>query len=201
MITVQQKLSPYMVDTSFLQFHGQTTPLPDGYEWVIPPPPLVGQLLEAVDSRDKIRIGRSQSYLKMASSIVQLIISSITIYRTRGPQLDRYGYAAFGLSVFPYTFMSFINLICIGIVGEYSCVYVLRTTVLEEAERRGAIVSGEVGNLKAENGLRNDIGASEGVAVNDGYTAARLWIEDSEPEKYLCVEVENRTRKHLSLAG
>jgi hypothetical protein len=62
------------------------------------------------------------------------------------------------------------------------------------------IISGEVGILKAENqvenGLGSDIGgASEGVVVNDGYSAARLWMEDSDPEKYLFVEVVNRMRK------
>ena len=64
-------------------------------------------------------------------------------------QLDWYGYAAFGLSVFPYMLMLFINLIVLGIVGQYPCVSTLRTDVLDEAKRcEGSKISGEIGTLQ-----------------------------------------------------
>jgi len=70
----------------------------------------------------------------MFTSVAQLILSCITIYRARGSQLARYGYAAFGLSVFPYTVMSFVNLVFVGILGEYPSLYIMRTAVLDEAK-------------------------------------------------------------------
>jgi len=81
----------------------------------------------------------------MFTSIAQLVLSCVTLYRTRGHQLDRYGYAAFGLSVFPYALMSFVNLVTLGIIGEYPCLFVLRTAISEEANGCGGRISGELG--------------------------------------------------------
>jgi hypothetical protein len=70
----------------------------------------------------------------MVTSTCQLILSSISIFRASGSQIDQYGYAAFGISVFPYTLMSLVNFVCVGVVGDYPCLYILRTPVLDEAD-------------------------------------------------------------------
>jgi len=72
----------------------------------------------------------------MFVSVVQLTASCITLYRSSGSQLDRYGYAAFGLTVFPYTLMSFVNFLCLAVVGDYPCAYILPTGISREAEKR-----------------------------------------------------------------
>ena len=90
---------------------------------------------------------RTRNLVKGLASIAQLVFSSITLYRTRGPQIQQYGYAAFGLSVFPYALMSLVNLVVIIIIGEYSTIFVLRTAILEEARRCGGRISGEIGTL------------------------------------------------------
>src|SRR6202043_2070015 len=77
---------------------------------------------------------RSRNWLSMAASIFQLMYATITFYRLQGPEVDRYGYAAYGLSVFPYAFMSLVNLICAAVVGEYPSVYVMRSKLLDEME-------------------------------------------------------------------
>ena len=92
-------------------------------------------------------MGRSRSLVKGLASVVQLVFSSITLYEARGSQLQRYGYAAFGLSVFPYTLMTFVNLVVGTIVGEYSTLFVLRTVISDEAKRCGGTISGEIGTL------------------------------------------------------
>jgi len=92
-------------------------------------------------------VGRSRSIVKWLASVAQLVFSSITLYEARGSQLQRYGYAAFGLSVFPYTLMTFVNLVFGSIVGEYSTIFVLRTAILDEAKRCGGTISGEIGTL------------------------------------------------------
>jgi hypothetical protein len=99
------------------------------------------------DTKD-IPIPRIRSWLKIAVSFFQLIVSLATLYRTRGTQIDQYGYAAFGLSVIPYSIMTFVNLVRTGVVGEYLWVFILRTAVLEEAEKRGGSFHGVVGKLK-----------------------------------------------------
>jgi hypothetical protein len=43
--------------------------------------------------------------------------------------------------------MSFVNLICVGVVGDYSCLYVVRTSVPLEAEKRGGYFDGAVGEV------------------------------------------------------
>lgn len=79
----------------------------------------------------------SHSILRGLISIFQLVYASFTLYRTRGDQLSRYGYAAFGLTVTPYLVMSFVNLLGSLLTPSYPCVYLMRTSVMEEAERRG----------------------------------------------------------------
>lgn len=58
-------------------------------------------------------------------SLAQLLFAITTIYRSRGDQLDRYGYAAFGLTVIPYAWMSHVNLAGNLIRLHYSSAYLV----------------------------------------------------------------------------
>ena len=93
-------------------------------------------------------MGRSTEVASAAIAIAQVIFSSITIYRTSGDQIEKYGYAAYGLSVYPYALMSLANLIKLAICGRYPFLYVLRTATLVEAEKNGGVFEGAVGNLE-----------------------------------------------------
>ena len=86
----------------------------------------------------------------MGAGLSQLIFSCVTLFNSRGDQFDKFGYASFGLYVFPFALMSFVNLICVGVVGDYSCLYVVRTSVLLEAEKRGGHFDGAVGEVYEE---------------------------------------------------
>lgn len=157
------------IDGKYRNIHGRME-LPPGYCWS----ELKNDdeyLLPEEDT--KINLSRSNSWLQTAVSIAQLVFSSVTLYRARGSQIDRYGYAAFGLSVFPYTLMSLINLAGTMILGEYPFMYVLNTTVLKESARReGAMFDGYVGHL-----ANKEVKEKQG----DEYTAAFLWTESSAP--------------------
>jgi len=178
--------------------------LPDGYRWVIPPPSTSFTLVEGLKGRGETKISRSRSLLKMAISVVQLVLSSFTIYRTRGPQIERYGYASFGLSTIPYAFMSLFNLICVGCTGEYPYLFMLRTRTLEEASRRaGAQISGAVGIL-ADNASQSESGQSgDGTRecenllpmedMRDGITFVSLWRENGGT--LLCAKIGNSTKR------
>lgn len=54
------------------------------------------------------------SYYSLSKSLVailQLTYATYTLVQTKGDQIDRFGYAAFGLTVAPYLIVSFINLL------------------------------------------------------------------------------------------
>ncbi|KZT29811.1 hypothetical protein NEOLEDRAFT_477161 [Neolentinus lepideus HHB14362 ss-1] len=80
-----------------------------------------------------IKLAHTRHWMAMLISIVQLVASMITLYRTRGDQIACFGYAAFGLSVIPFMLMSFMNLVFNAVLGDFP--HVLRTGVLEESER------------------------------------------------------------------
>jgi hypothetical protein len=118
----------------------------------------------------------------MLTSVAQLILSCITIYQSRGSQLDQYGYAAFGLSVFPYAVMSLINLLLVGILGEYPCLYIMRTAVLDEAKQCGASISGEIGVFGE---------TTPGEGDRKVYVATWLKTEEKEEGKILTVRLDD----------
>jgi hypothetical protein len=56
-----------------------------------------------------IELGAAYSVTQPLAAVVQTVSAGITLYRTRGDQIDRYGFAAFGLTVVPYLIMGIIN--------------------------------------------------------------------------------------------
>lgn len=103
------------VETKYTALNGETS-LPKGYFWCKPEITQLNALAYHALKRENIKVERSRNIVKGLASVVQLVFSSITLYRARGSQLQRYGYAAFGLSVFPYTLMTFVNLVVFTIV-------------------------------------------------------------------------------------
>ena len=118
----------------------------------------------------EIKLCRSIEVASAVVGIAQVISSSITIYRARGDQIERYGYAAYGLSVYPYVLMSVANLIKLGFCGRYPYAYVLRTATLVEAERNGGVFEGAVGNLGVNHG--------EDGGVNDSQNSYSMVFSD-----------------------
>ena len=81
---------------------------------------------------------------KLIIGLVQAIWATSTLYRARGDQIDRYGYAAFGLTVTPYAFMSVLNIIANISNPVYPAVYLIRTPLMDEAETNGGLFQGEI---------------------------------------------------------
>ena len=92
---------------------------------------------------------------KAIIAIVQTIYASITLYHARGDQIQRYGYAAFGLTVLPYLMMSIMNLFATSLVPDYSSLYIVRSLELDEAITAGAQVDGAVGRI-VQSAIEND---------------------------------------------
>lgn len=95
-------------------------------------------------------IASSRNIPKVVVAILQVIFASVTLYRTRGDQITRYGYAAFGLTVIPYIVMSLINLFGTMLTPDYPAIYVVRSLEMSEAEARGGCFDGIVGSVIQE---------------------------------------------------
>ena len=86
---------------------------------------------------------------KAPVAIFQTLYASATLYRVKGDQIQRYGYAAFGLTTSPYLVMSIVNLISIMLTLDYPSIYLVGSEVLTEASKReGAIFDGIIGNIQ-----------------------------------------------------
>lgn len=80
-----------------------------------------------------------------------MLIGIVTLYRTRGLQIEQFGYAAFGLTVFPYSSMSFVNLIANFLQPTYPALYIVETELLQSLRREYPEVckiTGTVGTVK-----------------------------------------------------
>ena len=87
-----------------------------------------------LDPRVKLEghISCSYNVLKVLVSLGQLIFSTLTIYRARGDQVQIYGYAAFGLTVAPYAWMSFVNLVANLACPQYETMFVVNSPALDK---------------------------------------------------------------------
>jgi hypothetical protein len=76
-------------------------------------------------------IASDYNLIKALISLGQLIFTAITLYETKGNQLERFGYAAPGLTVAPYLWMSFFNLLGNLMCPQYSTMFVVNSPTLD----------------------------------------------------------------------
>jgi hypothetical protein len=141
----------------------------------------------------KLILSSSYSIPQVIVAIVQMIYASYTLYNTRGDQLNRYGYAAFGFTVIPYVIMSFMNLLGNLLTPDYPTLYLVSSPELEEARsREDARIDGVVGKVsdgswdvpgKRFTGQVHDIGAVdiEDVKGQFGLQLQRVHDDSKEP--------------------
>ena len=77
----------------------------------------------------------------------QIISATVSVYRSRGKQFERYGYTAFALTVFPYAVTSFANLLANMLSMDYPLFHLVSTKETQEAVGRSASVTVVVGEL------------------------------------------------------
>lgn len=94
-------------------------------------------------------IACSYNGAKAIVSIVQIVFGIFTLYRTKGNQIERFGYAAYGLTVTPYALMSVVNLAGNLLRPDYPARYIVKSKVLEDLQRVQArkIVSATIGQI------------------------------------------------------
>ena len=73
----------------------------------------------------KPRLAYTYNIPKVLVGLFQVIWGAVTLYRSRGNQIEMYGYAAFGLSVAPFVFMSAVNIAMALVTPEYPTLYLV----------------------------------------------------------------------------
>ena len=119
--------------------------MPPGFELSIVDPN--STVLELKDDH-QIQLGSSFNLFKGLAAIAHLVVASILLYKTQGDQFGRHRLSAFALTVIPYFFMSLVNLVGSILTPDYPVIYMVKTEIMMEAERRdGACFEGVVGRL------------------------------------------------------
>jgi hypothetical protein len=82
------------------------------------------------------RIASAYDSIKGLLALGQAMLAVRTLYQTRGNQSDKYGYAAFGLTVAPHAVMSVVNLLGSLSRPDYDAVYLVGSEIMVEERRR-----------------------------------------------------------------
>ncbi|TLD14146.1 uncharacterized protein PgNI_04843, partial [Pyricularia grisea] len=114
-----------------IRIHGVCR-LPKGYDLMLVPSDAA---FINEENQTLIEVSAGYNALKIFISIFQLIYSSHAIYRARGDQIDRYGFAAFGLTVIPYAWMSLVNLTGNLLCPQYNTIFLVGSEGLDHLER------------------------------------------------------------------
>jgi hypothetical protein len=156
------------------------------------------------DNHAAVDILYQYSPLKVLITLTQLLYSVQTLYSIRSHQLDRFGYAAFGLTVIPYLVMSFVNLVAGLLCPDFEYSYLVDSSILREANsRESASFPGIVGRLVEESildirtpdpGSRHWINVT--TEVKPSLSSEKLKFILKSPSEAICFEntAEDDTR-------
>lgn len=150
------------------------------------------------DRCSQTRLASAHDFPRILFSITQTVSGAYALYRARGSQIERYGYAAFGLTVLPFIIVSLINLLASFLTSEYETVFLVHSSLMDEMTDRGGISDGAVGTIHApvrderhtpifgrearmkKSGIRVVFGGSE-----DSLTCHESTNQSGEPESYV----------------
>ncbi|KAL9050122.1 MAG: hypothetical protein Q9162_006828 [Coniocarpon cinnabarinum] len=119
--------------------------LPDGYALACAP-------RHTKIAGGEFSVASSSGIVKALIALFQTLYAASTLYHVRADQLDRYGFAAYGLTVTHFAVMSLLNVGAHLATPDYPSMFMLRTDTMAEAERLGGRFSGEVGRVVADQG-------------------------------------------------
>jgi hypothetical protein len=122
-------------------------------------------------------LASSYDFSKAFVSFLQALWGIYTVYKSFGTQIDQYGYAAFGLTVTPYLFMSFTNVVVNLVTPTYDSAFLVWTPDMEAARNRGAVFDGVVGRLDIDKINKSDLEAVISPEANSAqYTRRSPWF-------------------------
>ncbi|KAN0104359.1 hypothetical protein V8E51_010104 [Hyaloscypha variabilis] len=128
------------------------------------------------DYQEDLTLSSSTSIPQSMVAIFQVLYASYTLYKTRGDQLNRDGYAAFGLTVTPYIIISFLNLLGNISTPDYPTLYLVGSAELEEAKlREDVAIDGVVGSV---------VLVTWDVECKESFTGLVRWSLSHRDERY-----------------
>lgn len=81
--------------------------------------------LHAQIPQSQLNLSCNHPILKIIAAVLQTLYGSYELFRARESQLERYGFAAYSLSIIPYIIMSLVNLMAALIEPEYPTMYLV----------------------------------------------------------------------------
>jgi hypothetical protein len=139
------------------------------------------------------RINSNYDIMRGLAAVVQAILAIQTLYQTRGDQIERYGFASFGLTVAPYAIMSLVNLMGALSRPEYDAVYLIGSPMMVEERRRKGLdgyydgVVGEVLEADGEHKLANDFTKDDKFVVESA-----IRFQSIENEMYATLNTSSK---------
>lgn len=116
------------------------------------------------DPYSQTRLASAHDFPQILFSLTQTVSGAYALYRARGSQIKRYGYAAFGLTVLPFILMSLINFLGSLLTREYETIFLVYSSLMDEMINRGGISDGVVGSIHAPVEDEEQISLSGGEA-------------------------------------
>lgn len=101
----------------------------------------------SLSTRRNFEIASTYSVLHSIAGVAQILSAVATIYKAHYSQISKYGYAAYSLTVIPYALMTAVNLIALLVTPNYPAIYMLESSIMDEARKRGGLFGGTVGIL------------------------------------------------------
>lgn len=95
----------------------------------------------------RTRIASTHDIPRIWFSLIQTVSGGYSLYKARGSQINRYGFAAFGLTVLPYMIVSVVNFLGSFLSAEYETMYMVHSATMDEMISRGGMIDGVVGTL------------------------------------------------------
>lgn len=170
--------------------------LPKGYRFAILPNDAQFQvpLSDSAVDQPTIEVAAMYNIVKALIALVQSAYALVTLYRARGDQITQFGYAAFGLTVAPYAVMSIINLIGNLCRPEYPSLYMVESSVMDEARGRGGLFEGAVGRVQEDTAVRVcSCGFADGEDLEDLHFTAN---ESGEVEAHFSTITQKSYSTH-----
>ncbi|KAI4128145.1 MAG: hypothetical protein LQ338_002882 [Usnochroma carphineum] len=95
-----------------------------------------------------IKLASTHDVPRILFSLIQTVSGGYSLYKARGSQIERYGFAAYGLTVLPYMMVSIINLVGSLLTSEYETIYMVHSAIMDEMKSRGGLCDGVVGTIE-----------------------------------------------------
>jgi hypothetical protein len=156
-----------------------------------------GENAENTAPATKTQLSTSSGTVKALIALLQSLYAASTLYRSRGNQIDMFGYAAFGLTVAPYILMSAINLAGNLLTPNFPALYLVQSDILTEAMRRpDTFIDGQVGQLVRDtNPAYNSNNSAHPPFERDWVTSTETSTQSSSQEGAPCFPLLRGFRK------